>query len=386
MQRIAIIAGEVSGDLLAARLIRSLRSYFPDCQFEGIAGAEMQAAGCVSLFPMERLSVMGLVEVLKHLPDLLSIRKQLFQRWRDDPPDLFIGVDAPDFNLPLAAKLHAVGIHTVHYVSPSVWAWREKRVRKMQGKLDLMLTLFPFEADFYHRHGIEAEFVGHPLADEVVFDADKATARAALGLPPDALLLAVLPGSRKGEIRRLAADFLRAAQLLHQQYPQMVFATPAASPALRTELENIRQQVAPDLPLPLLDGQSRLLMQAADAILLASGTAVLEGMLAGRLMVAAYRLSALTMWILRTFKLLKVRYVTLPNNLANEELVPEMLQEHMTPGNLAQSVSTILHLPEGRRNYILGRFHELHAQLCRNASESAAQAIIKRFASHDRQY
>jgi lipid-A-disaccharide synthase len=385
MNRIAIIAGEISGDLLAARLIRSLHHYFPDCQFEGIAGAEMQAAGCVSLFPMECLSVMGLVEVLKHLPDLLSIRKQLFQRWQDNPPDLFIGVDAPDFNLPLAAKLHAIGIPAVHYVSPSVWAWREKRVRKMQGKLDLMLTLFPFEADFYHKHAIAAEFVGHPLADEVRFDADRAEARAALGLPVDAQLLAVLPGSRRGEIRRLAADFLRAAVQLHQQYPQMVFATPVASPALRRELEAIHQQVAPDLPLTLLDGQSRLLMQAADAILLASGTAVLEGMLAGRLMVAAYKLSPLTIWLLRTFKLLKVRYVTLPNNLANEELVPEVLQEQVTPENLAQSVSTLLHLPDGRRNYILGRFHALHAQLCRNASETAAEAIIKRFASHDRQ-
>lgn len=385
MKRIAIIAGEVSGDLLAARLIRSLRGYFPDCQFEGIAGPEMQAAGCTSLFPMEKFSIMGLVEVLPRLPELLSIRKQLLQRWHMNPPDLFIGVDAPDLNLPVEKKLHAAGIPTVHYVSPSIWAWREKRVRKMQGNIDLMLTLFPFEADFYHKFGIKAEFVGHPLADEVTFDAGRAIARAELGLPADALLLAVLPGSRHGEIRRLAGDFLQAAQRLYQQYPDMVFATPAASPVLRAKLENIHQQTAPDLPLTIIDGQSRLLMQAADVILLASGTAVLEGMLAGRLMVAAYRLAPLTMWLLRTFHLLKVRYVTLPNNLANEELVPEILQEHVTPENLARAVSTLLRLPEQQRHYTLGRFRELHAQLRRNASATAAQAIIKRFATHDRQ-
>jgi lipid-A-disaccharide synthase len=379
MKRIAIIAGEASGDLLAARLMLALRARCPDCQFEGIAGTEMQAAGCQSLFPLEKLSVMGLVEVLVHLPELLSIRKQLLERWRDNPPDLFIGVDAPDFNLPLAAKLHALGIPTVHYVSPSVWAWRAKRVRNMRGNIDLMLTLFPFEVDFYREHGITAAFVGHPLADEVVFNASKESARQALSLPQHTRLLAILPGSRSGEVRRLAPDFLQAAWQLQQKYPDLQLVTPAATPRLRQALEAIRQQVTPDLRLTVLDGQSRTLMQAADYILLASGTAVLEGMLAGRLMVAAYRVAPLTAWLIRTFKLLKVPFVTLPNNLAGESLVPELLQEHVTPAQLVAALDSLFTLAPEREQYILQRFQALHAQLRKNASDSAANAILTHF-------
>lgn len=379
MKRIAIIAGEASGDLLAARLIRALRQQYPTLSFEGIAGPEMQAAGCNSLFPMEKLSVMGLVEVLKHLPELLSIRKQLLQHWQTNPPDLFIGVDAPDFNLPLAAKLHHAGIKTVHYVSPSVWAWREKRVCKMQGNLDLMLCLFPFEVDFYQRHGIAAAFVGHPLADEIEFDADKQTARQALGLAFDQPLLALLPGSRMGEVRRLAADFFQAASLLHSRYPLFQFALPAVNGRLHQELEAIRQQYTPNLPVTFLEGQSRTLMQAADYILVASGTAVLEGMLAGRLMVAAYRVAPLTAWLLRTFKLLKVQFVTLPNNLAKEALVPEILQEQVTPAHLAEAMQQLFNLPETRRQYILQRFRDLHTQLRLDASQTAARLISQRF-------
>lgn len=379
MKRVAIIAGEASGDLLAARLILALQEQYPDISFEGIAGPEMRAAGCASLFPLEKLSVMGLVEVLKHLPELLSIRRQLFKRWREDPPDLFVGVDAPDFNLPLAAKLHAAGVQTAHYVSPSVWAWREKRVRKMQGNLDLMLTLFPFEVDFYRKHDIDAAFVGHPLADEVKFDASREVARHQLGLPLGKRILAILPGSRSGEIRRLAPDFLQAAASLQHKYPDLLFVTPAVNERLREELEQLHRQHAPDLQLTVIDRQSRTLMQAADYILLASGTAVLEGMLAGRLMVAAYRVAPLTISLLRTFRLLKVRFVTLPNNLANEELVPELLQEQVTSESLAGAVERMFALPADRRNYILQRFHELHGQLRRNASQTAARAIIKRF-------
>lgn len=380
MKRVAIIAGEASGDLLAARLIRALQAQHPDLTFEGIAGVEMQAAGCRSLFPLEKLAVMGLVEVLKHLPALLSIRKQLLQRWQADPPDLFIGVDAPDFNLPLAARLHASGIPTVHYVSPSVWAWRAKRVRKMQGNIDLMLTLFPFEVEFYREHGMTAQFVGHPLADEMVFNADPSAARQQLGLPQNQRILAILPGSRSGEIQRLAPDFLRAARELKRKYPDLVLVSPAASPQLRQQLEQLRQTLTPDLPLTIIDRQSRTVMQAADYILLASGTAVLEGMLAGRLMVAAYRVAPLTAWLIRTFKLLKVRFVTLPNNLAGEALVPELLQEQVTPARLAQAVEGLLTLPAARRQYILQRFQALHTQLRQEASQSAARAILHHFA------
>ncbi len=379
MKRIAIIAGEPSGDLLAARLIRALHAHLPGLVFEGIAGPEMQAAGCQSLFPMERLSVMGLVEVLKDLPGLLSIRRQVLQRWQADPPDLFIGVDAPDFNLPLAAKLHACGIPTVHYVSPSIWAWREKRIKKIQGNIDLMLTLFPFEVDFYQRHQVAATFVGHPLADEVVFDGNRQEARQALGLHLDQQVLAVLPGSRHSEVKSLGADFLQAAAQLQQTYPNIQIAIPVIRPALKNQLLAIQQQVAPDLKVTYLNGKSRQLMQAADYILLASGTAVLEGMLAGRLMVAAYRVSALTWWLLQTFKLLKVKYVTLPNNLAGEELVPELLQDKANASELVAALENLFALPAGRRQYLMGRFAGLHAQLRCNASESAAQAILERF-------
>lgn len=379
MKRIAIIAGEVSGDLLAARLIRALKRRYPDAQFEGVAGAEMQAAGCRALFPVEKLSVMGLIEVLKHLPELLSIRKQLYQRWRREPPDLFIGVDAPDFNLPLAKKLHALGIPTTHYVSPSVWAWREKRVRHMKGHIDLMLTLFPFEAAFYQRHQIEAVFVGHPLADEITFDADRKPARERLMLTTDAPVLAVLPGSRRGEVERLAPVFLKSAARLQQQNAALQVVVPAVDEALAAVLRQIREQHAPRLRWVLLRGQSRTLLQASDFVLLASGTAVLEGMLAGRLMVAAYKVAPLTAWLLRAFKLLKVKYVTLPNNLADEPLVTELLQEAVTMENVTQAMLQLMHCSAEQRDYVMQRFAGLHAELRCEASEMAARAIDERF-------
>lgn len=379
MQRIAIIAGEASGDLLAARLILALKELKPDLVFEGIAGPEMQAAGCTSLFPMEKLSVMGLVEVLKDLPALLSIRKQLKERWTATPPDLFIGVDAPDFNLPLAAKLHAEGIPTVHYVSPSIWAWREKRVKKIQGNIDLMLTLFPFEVDFYKRHQVAAQFVGHPLADEVQFNASARDARQSLGLDLSKPVLGVLPGSRTKEVQALGAVFLQTAQELKAKYPDLQVVIPIIRADLKMQLQEIQQQVAANLPVIYLQGQSRLLMQAADYLLMASGTAVLEGMLAGRLMVAAYRVSLLTWWIIHTFKLAKVKYVTLPNNLAGEELVPELLQDRATVPELVAALESLMALPTEQRTYLLQRFQELHTQLHRDASANAAKAIMERF-------
>ncbi len=379
MQRIAIIAGEASGDLLAARLILALKALKPDLVFEGIAGPEMQAAGCTSLFPIEKLSVMGLVEVLKDLPALLSIRKQLKERWLATPPDLFIGVDAPDFNLPLAAKLHAEGIPTVHYVSPSIWAWREKRVKKIQGKIDLMLTLFPFEVDFYKKHQVTAQFVGHPLADEVQFNASAQEARQQLGLDLAKPVLGVLPGSRTREVQALGAVFLQTAQVLKANYPDLQIVIPAVRADLKAQLQTIQQTVTPDLSITYLEGQSRLLMQAADYLLMASGTAVLEGMLAGRLMVAAYKVSPLTWWLVQTFKLAKVKHVTLPNNLAGEELVPELLQDRANVIELVAAIEGLMQLPAERRHYIFKRFQALHTQLHCDASANAAQAIIERF-------
>lgn len=377
MQRIAIIAGEPSGDILGARLIQSLKAHFPDAQFEGIAGKEMQAAGCESLFPLESLSHMGLVEVLKVLPELLKIRRALVKRWTENPPDLFIGVDAPDFNLPVAKRLKKAGVKTVHYVSPSIWAWREKRVKKLQGHLDLMLTLFPFEVDFYKKHGIQAEFVGHPLADEITWDGDRDVARKQLALSQTKPLLAILPGSREGEIHRLLPDFLQAAQLLHSTHPELQFAIPAVHEKAQQLIESLKQQYAANVPITVIQGQSRTLMQASDYILLASGTAVLEGMLSGRLMVAAYRVNALTAWIIRTFNLLKVKYVTLPNNLANEYLVEEFLQEEATGENLAKAVERLIQLPDEQHTYRLQRFHSIQQQLKQQASDNAAQAIVQ---------
>jgi lipid-A-disaccharide synthase len=379
MQRIAIIAGEASGDLLAARLIRALKQLQPDLVFEGIAGPEMQAAGCISLFPMEKLSVMGLVEVLKDLPSLLSIRKQLKQSWLATPPDLFIGVDAPDFNLPLAAKLHAEGIPTVHYVSPSIWAWREKRVKKIQGNIDLMLTLFPFEVDFYKKHQVNAQFVGHPLADEVQFDASKTSAREQLGLDTNKPVLGVLPGSRSKEVEALGSVFLETAKELVAKYPDLQIVIPSVRADLKAKLQAVQEGLAPDLNITYVDGQSRLVMQASDYLLMASGTAVLEGMLAGRLMVAAYKVSPITWWLIHTFKLAKVKYVTLPNNLAGEELVPERLQDRANVTELVAAVEDLMALPAERRAYLLARFQNLHTQLHCDASANAAKAIFERF-------
>ena len=379
MQRIAIIAGEASGDLLAARLILALKQMQPDLVFEGIAGPEMQAAGCTSLFPLDKLSVMGLVEVLKDLPALLSIRRQLKQRWLETPPDLFIGVDAPDFNLPLAASLHAEGIPTVHYVSPSIWAWREGRVKKIQGKIDLMLTLFPFEVDFYKKHQVPAQFVGHPLADELSFAAKASTARQRLGLARDQPVLGILPGSRTKEIQALGAVFIQTAQILKLKYPDLQLVLPTVRADLKARLQTIQQQVAPELPVTYVEGQSRVVMQAADYLLMASGTAVLEGMLSGRLMVAAYRVSPITWWLIHTFKLAKVNYVTLPNNLAGEELVPELLQDRANPPELAAALESLMHIAPERKAYLLERFKALQLQLRGDASTHAAKAILERF-------
>ena len=374
--RIAIIAGEVSGDILGSRLITSLKKHYPDATFEGIGGPEMQAAGCESLFPMERLSVMGFTEVLSRLPELLKIRKSLIQRWKKNPPHLFVGIDAPDFNLKVERVLHQAGIPSVHYVSPSVWAWRESRVEKMKGSMDLMLTLFPFEVDFYKKHRIPAEFCGHPLADEIPLDCDPLAARETLDLPKDNYILAVLPGSRMGEIKRIAPDFLAGLKQLHQRHPDWLFVSPMVNETVKAEFDQLKQSIAPEVPVTYIDGQSRTLMQAADQILMASGTAVLEGMLVGRPMVAAYRVAPLTARIIRLFKMIKSKYYTLPNNLANEYLVPELIQEEITADSVFNQVETQFQQDKSARQHMLNRFSEIHKQLRQNASDKAAEALI----------
>ena len=381
--RIAIVVGEASGDILGSRLIKALHQQHPNIQFEGVAGAEMVAAGCEPLYPMEKLAVMGFSEVLPRLRELLKMRKNLVTRWQENPPDLFVGIDAPDFNLKLEALLHQHNIPTVHYVSPSVWAWRENRVKKIKGNIDLMLTLFPFEVDFYKRHQIPATFVGHPLADEIPLHSDKQTLRKKLGLNSNAHILAVLPGSRTGEIKRIAPDFLRGLILLHKKYPDWQFVTPLINKDIYKQFETLKQNIAPKIPIVFINGQSRSVLAAADQILMASGTAVLEGMLINRPMVAAYRVSALTAFIIRRFNMLKTKYFTLANNLCDEMLVPELIQEDLTAENILEEIEKQFLQNKKQRDYEKQRFHDMHLLLRKNASEQAAKAILAVTTQHN---
>lgn len=373
---VAIVAGELSGDLLGAGLMAALRARYPQLRFTGIGGPEMLAQGFETLAPMERLAVMGLVEVLRHLPELLALRRRLYRQFIADPPLAFVGIDAPDFNLGLERRLRAAGIPTVHYVSPSVWAWRPGRVRKIARAVDLMLTLFPFEAAFYQQHGVPVHAVGHPLADAIPLRSDPAAARRALGLPTmtdDAPLVALLPGSRLGEISRLGPLLLETALWLQARRPELRFVLPAATPRLYEVLERLRAERAPGLPLALVQGQSRTVMTAAAVVLLASGTATLEAMLLKRPMVVAYRVAPATAWLAR--RLVTVSHFALPNLLAGRELVPEFIQEAATVENLGPAVLRWLDQPLARER-LTAEFDALHRDLRRDASRQAADAIV----------
>lgn len=365
--RIALVAGEASGDILGAGLMRALKAQHPAVEFIGVGGPLMQAEGLTSYFPMERLSVMGLVEVLGRLRELLARRKLLIQTLIEEKPDVFIGIDAPDFTLNIELKLRQAGIKTVHYVSPSVWAWRQKRVLKIREGCDLMLTLLPFEAKFYEEKGVPVRFVGHTLADAIPLQADRAAARAELGLP-DGPLVALMPGSRGGEVGRLGALFFDAAERLMALKPGVRFVLPCASPQRRAQIETLLE--GRDLPLTLLDGQSHLALAACDAVLIASGTATLEALLYKRPMVVAYRLAPLTFWILK--RMVKSPYISLPNLLAQRLLVPELLQDDATPEALAQ---TVLPLIDGGEEQTRG-FDDIHRVLRRDASNQAADAVL----------
>ncbi|MDF9777163.1 lipid-A-disaccharide synthase [Pseudomonas baetica] len=365
--RIALVAGEASGDILGAGLMRALKARHPAVEFMGVGGPLMQAEGLTSYFPMERLSVMGLVEVLGRLRELLARRKKLVADLIAAKPDVFIGIDAPDFNLNIELKLRQAGIKTVHYVSPSVWAWRQKRVLKIREGCDLMLTLFPFEARFYEEKGVPVRFVGHTLADAIPLEADRAAARAELGLP-DGPLVALMPGSRGGEVGRLGALFLDTAQRLRALRPGVRFVMPCASAQRRAQLEELL--AGRDLPLTLLDGQSHLALAACDAVLIASGTATLEALLYKRPMVVAYRLAPLTFWILK--RMVKSPYISLPNLLAQRLLVPELLQDDATVEALAQTLSPLI---EGGDEQTRG-FDEIHRTLRLDASNQAADAVL----------
>jgi len=364
---VALVAGEASGDILGSGLMRALKARHPGVRFIGVGGPLMEAEGMQSYFPMERLAVMGLVEVLGRLRELLKRRKLLIETLLDAKPDVFIGIDAPDFTLNIELKLRQHGIKTVHYVSPSVWAWRQKRVLKIREGCDLMLTLLPFEARFYEEQGVPVRFVGHPLADTIPLEADRQAARAELGLPAGPLV-ALMPGSRGGEVGRLGALFLEAAERLQQLIPGVRFVLPCAN---QTRREQIEQMLAGrDLPLTLLDGQSHQALAACDAVLIASGTATLEAMLYKRPMVVAYRLAPLTYWILK--RMVKSPYVSLPNLLAQRMLVPELLQDAATSEALAQTLARLL--VDGQHQ--TDSFDQIHRTLRRDASNQAADAVL----------
>ncbi len=375
MLKVGIVANEPSGDLLGAGVIREIRQRYPDARFVGVGGPLMIEQGCQSLFSMERLSVMGLVEVLKHLPELLSIRKRLINHFRQDPPDVFIGIDAPDFNLGLETALKKRGIPTVHYVSPTVWAWRPGRVKKIRAAVDLMLSIFPFETDFLKQHQVPVQYVGHPLADEIPLQNDRSAAREQLHVGDKPHVVAMLPGSRMGEIQSLSATFVQAAMQLTERYPDIHFLVPLINQRTREAFETILHREAPDLPVTLIDGQARTAMIAADVVLTASGTATLGALLLGRAMVVAYRLNALTYWIVKRFNLVRIPYVAMANLLAEEALAPEFIQHAATPGALADALSELIESPE-RVKQIQQRYQQLHRQLQQDSSRKAAEAVL----------
>ena len=370
--RIGVLAGEASGDILGSRVLKELRAQCDELIVEGIGGPLMEAQGLTSMFPMDRLSVMGFVEPLKRLPELLHIRRAVFEHFRDNPPDIFLGIDSPDFNLRLERKLREQGIKTAHLVSPSVWAWRQGRVKKIKQSVDLMLCLFPFETQVYQDHQVPVRFVGHPLADELPNRVDALAARQALGLATDNKLLAMLPGSRSGEVSRLAPAFLAAARLLWQQNPQLRFVMPAANTAREVELKVLLAQ-QPDLPVTLVCGHSRETMAAADAVLLASGTATLEAALIKRPMVVTYRMAAFSWWLVT--RLVKISFAALPNVLAGRSVVPELLQDAAVPEAMAAAIEPLL-ADEAVANQ-LQAFDRIHVQLKQGYAAKSANALLQ---------
>lgn len=367
-----IVAGEASGDILGAGLIHALRARYPRARFVGIGGEEMETAGFHSLVPMERLSVMGLVEVLGRIRELFSIRDRLMDYFLTTPPDVVIGIDSPDFTLGVERRCRDAGIPTVHYVSPSVWAWRQKRIFKIAKSVNLMLTLFPFEARFYEEHDVPVAFVGHPLANRIPMEPDTAGARQSFGLDENKPVLAILPGSRSGEVERLGSLFLAAAHWIQASRPDLQLVIPCINRDREKQVRGLVESLEVALPVTIVRGRSREVMAASDVVLLASGTATLEAMLLKKPMVVGYRLSNLSYKLLS--RLVKVPHVALPNLLARKPLVPELLQDDATPEALGAAVLERLE-NEDERARLTEAFTELHLQLRQNADERAADAI-----------
>jgi lipid-A-disaccharide synthase len=367
--RLGLCAGEASGDLLAGSILRAWQQRGTSLDITGIGGDQMQAQGLESLCAIDRLAVMGLVEPLKRLPELLGIRRRLIAQQQRVAPDLFVGVDSPDFNLPIERRLRAAGIPTAHLVSPSVWAWRRGRLQSIRESVDRMLCLLPFEVDIYREAGIDAMCVGHPLVDELQQLPAAEELRVAMGLPSNKTLLAVLPGSREGEVRHLMPVFADAMQLLHGRHTNLHFVIPAANAERHNQIESVLQSAA--LPVSLIRGQGREVMRCSDAIMIASGTATLEAMLLRKPMVISYRMASLSWGILS--RLVKTPHVGLPNVLAGEEIVPELLQHHATASRLADAVSGLL---EGDGERQVGRFDDLAGLIGGNFAERCIDALL----------
>jgi len=367
--RLGLCAGEASGDLLAGSILRAWQQRGTSLDITGIGGDQMQSQGLESLCAIDRLAVMGLVEPLKRLPELLGIRRRLIAQQQRVTPDLFVGVDSPDFNLPIERRLRASGIPTAHLVSPSVWAWRRGRLRSIRESVDRMLCLLPFEVDIYREAGIDAACVGHPLVDELQQLPAADELSAAMALPSNKTVLAVLPGSREGEVRHLMPVFAEAMQLLQARHTDLHFVIPAANAERYQQIEAVLQSTA--LPVSLMRGPGREVMRCSDAIMIASGTATLEAMLLRKPMVISYRMASLSWTILS--RLVKTPHVGLPNVLAGEEVVPELLQHHATASQLADAVSRVL---EGDGDRQVRRFNELAGLIGGNFAERTIDALL----------
>ncbi|WP_217554168.1 lipid-A-disaccharide synthase [Vibrio metschnikovii] len=369
--RIGIVAGELSGDTLGEGFIKAIKARYPNAEFVGIGGPKMIGQGCHSLFDMEELAVMGLVEVLGRLPRLLKVKAELVQYFTQNPPDVFIGIDAPDFNLRLERDLKQAGIKTVHYVSPSVWAWRQKRIFKIAAATDLVLAFLPFEKAFYDRFNVPCEFIGHTLADALPLQPDKQAAQRLLGLDEKKRWLAVLPGSRGGEMKLLAQPFIETCQRLHQTYPELGFVVALVNAQRREQFEAVWQQVAPELDFTLVDDTARNVITASDVVMLASGTVALECMLLKRPMVVGYKVNAITAFLAR--RLVKIPYVSLPNILAGQELVKEFIQQECSVDNLYHELTRLL---QSDNQALVDKFTEMHHWIRKDADQQAAQAVL----------